>query len=242
MCRRVEGEGCIPKKDINGLEYFLYIAKNNSRSFPLAIVRHSTKQTAVASDEDLHRFYLKMLMMMPLTFGHRNHLRQRGLNDEVIEAAQYRSFNGRERIGIANELLSVFGENLASKVPGMFFQNKQSRSFWSIAGTDGILIPIRDFQGRIVSISIRTDNPSDKIGKYILMSSKRHGGPGPGLRIHVPLQVHKLPKSVVRITEGILKSDTATALSGIPTIGLNGLNGLHQTFEILKEWKNESVS
>jgi hypothetical protein len=194
-----------------------------------------------ASDEQLHEVYFKMLLMTPLSYTHRKHLLQRGLSDEFIDQAQYRSFNGRKRRDIAGELLSHFGEIVASKVPGLFLQSKPTGSYWSIAGVDGILIPIRDAQGRIVSISIRADNPSDRVGKYILMSSKSNGGPGPGSRIHVPLQAQKLSKSVVRITEGILKADIATFLSGIPTIGLNGLNGLQQTIGILKEWQNECV-
>jgi hypothetical protein len=85
-----------------------------------------------------------------------------------------------------------------------------------------LLVPTRDAAGRVVALLVRRDDNSDGRGKYLYVSSAKHGGPGPGAPAHVPLGVAG-PVEVVRVTEGALKADIATALSDIPTVGAAGL-------------------
>ena len=59
-------------------------------------------------------------------------------------------------------------------------------------------------------------------GKYLYVSSAKHGGPGPGAPAHLPYG-STAPAAIVRVTEGALKADVAQALSGLPTSGLPGV-------------------
>src|SRR5581483_11593895 len=66
------------------------------------------------------------------------------------------------------------------------------------------------------------------------LSSKRadYDGPGPGSPIHVP--PFDGDKTTVRITEGALKANMATALSGTLTIGLPGVSAIHRAGKVLR--------
>jgi hypothetical protein len=84
------------------------------------------------------------------------------------------------------------------------------------------VIPIRDEKRLIVACLIRVDETRDGGGKYRWLSAPPDSvGCGPGLCVHFPF--HDGPRDVVRITEGPLKADIATALSGTLTLGLPGV-------------------
>jgi hypothetical protein len=116
-------------------------------------------------------------------------------------------------------------------VPGFFVAEHEGR-YWTVGGLPGLLIPVRDCQGRIVAVLYRPDEQTEG-GKYRWLSSKKRGGPGPGAPIHVPL--FNGDKSTVRITEGALKADIATHLSGVLTIGLPGINSVRRVPALLKQ-------
>jgi hypothetical protein len=101
-----------------------------------------------------------------------------------------------------------------------------------MAGPAGLLIPVRDTQRRIVALKIRVDEPVDG-PKYYYLSSTQHGGPGPGSQVHVPL--FDGDTTAVRITEGELKGDVATALSGMLTLGLPGVSVWRPAVATLRE-------
>src|SRR5581483_1260986 len=104
------------------------------------------------------------------------------------------------------------------RVPGFHVVEEASGSrCWTVGGHSGLLFPVRDAAGQIVALSVRRDEEGDG-GKYSWLSSKRKGGASPGNPIHVPQ--FDGDKTVVRVTEGALKANVATHLSGILTIGL----------------------
>jgi P4 family phage/plasmid primase-like protien len=84
----------------------------------------------------------------------------------------------------------------------------------------GLLIPVRDPQGRIIALKIRPDRRPKK-GKYRWVSGSKYGGPSPGSPAHIPLGI-TAPAELIRITEGELKADLATIRTGIPTISAPG--------------------
>jgi hypothetical protein len=69
---------------------------------------------------------------------------------------------------------------------------------------------------------VRPEDPGEG-GKYQWISSKKRGGAGSGAHVHVPLFPADADKTIVRVTEGALKADIATALSGMLTIGMPGV-------------------
>src|SRR5262249_51145448 len=71
------------------------------------------------------------------------------------------------------------------------------------------------------ALKIRADESSTD-AKYSYLSSKKHCGPGPGTPIHIPLHDDQHIQTV-RVTEGELKADVATSLSGVLTVAVPGV-------------------
>src|SRR5262249_3325977 len=69
--------------------------------------------------------------------------------------------------------------------------------------------------------------------KYTTISSAKHGGPSPGAQVHVPLfdGVHG---DTVRLTEGELKADITTALSGLLTVSIPGVAMWRKALPVLQ--------
>src|SRR5215212_7124275 len=93
-----------------------------------------------------------------------------------------------------------------------------------------MLVPVRDTEGRIVALKIRADEVGEG-SKYTYLSSAKHGGPGPGSQVHVPLH-EELDLNVVRLTEGALKADVATALTEILTVSMPGVSSWRSAIEV----------
>ena len=83
------------------------------------------------------------------------------------------------------------------------------------------MIPVLDREGRITSILLRPTN-SSKGKKYCYLSLAGRGGAKASRSIHVPKFTGDT--ATVRVTEGIVKADVATDLSGMLTLGLPGLH------------------
>jgi hypothetical protein len=143
-----------------------------------------------------------------------------------------------------------FGEDVCAQIPGLYVAARDGRRWWSLAGAAGLLIPVRDLEGRIVALKVRADDPGDG-PRYTWISSARYGGPGPGAPVHVPL--HAGAREQVRVTEGELKADVATVLSGTLTLSIPGvghwaavlpvLEGLHPRQVLLafdSDWRRNA--
>jgi putative DNA primase/helicase len=135
------------------------------------------------------------------------------------------------RTSIVRQLIR---EGMASSlplVPGFRLRRTNGKESWSFGGPAGLLIPVRDEQGRIVAVMVRPDDPADG-GKYRYCTSKNVGGPGPGTLVHVPLFAGN--RKAVRVAEGMLKSDIATELSGVLTLGLPGVSAWRKALAVVK--------
>jgi hypothetical protein len=214
------------RRDRNGASYYLWRpdGRQTAGLTEAPIVPRPDVHRAKA--EDLDRIYRAFLCKLPLAQEHLDNLRRRGLDDKAITHNGYRSMPGRERWRIAEDLAGIHRGELLT-VPGFILSQRPGRKpFFSIAGAGpGILIPVRDTQGRIVAIKLRRDLLADDEPRYVYLSSKRHGGPGPGSPPHVPLDVTAAASAgTLRITEGELKADVACHLSRVPTISVPGVN------------------
>lgn len=222
-CRRVE-PGCWKSKtDKAGMPVYLHrLAAGNCSPDPGPPPRPPGSETSRADADLLHGVYSALLATLPLLPAHREALRNRGLDDAEIDRRGYRSLRVQGRARRAGNLQAQFGNALLS-VPGFVVkQGRGDQPYLTIAGAAGLLVPIRDPGGRIVALLVRRDDATDGRGKYSYLSSTRHGGPGPGSPVHVPLGINA-PAGTVRLTEGGLKADIAFALSGLPTVGAAGL-------------------
>jgi putative DNA primase/helicase len=221
------------KVDKAGCTYWLYRlvprdANTSAWEPPRYSLAHGRGE--LADPDTLHKVYSQLLKHLPLSRPHVQALEARGLKDGFQEAG-YRTL-GKDRAKAVYALVQDGLEALLPRVPGFFVQEKPNGSrYWTVAGGSGLLIPIRDPQGRIVALIVRADPGSDG-PKYRYLSSKNRGGPGPGSPVHVPL--HQCDTATVRITEGVLKADIATRLSGILTIGLPGVAAWHRAAGVLQ--------
>lgn len=172
--------------------------------FPLPAVQKPPEREP-AGIEQRDAVYRALLDLLPLSAEHHQNLSGRGLSDQAIVANSYRSLqDGKElRDKIAAQLSSRYDLN---GVPGFYFRDNA----WRLCSYSGLLIPIRAMTGQIQGIQIRRENT--KRMKYVWLSSV--GKPyGTAARswIHV---TGNCAQNTAVITEGPLKGDVASALSG----------------------------
>jgi len=200
----------------------------------------STSQSTIAPTSDAERAldkrdaaYRLLLDTLPLSPDHREALRRRGLTDEEIDVARYRTLPSYRR-SVVRKVADALGEDFTT-VPG-FIEDERTRR---IAAPNGLVVPVRDTAGRVVALKIRPDKPGSG-GKYRYLSSVKYGGPGPGSPAHVPVGV-AAPCDVVRITEGELKADVATRLSGVPTVAFPGVGSWLSVLPMLQALVTKTV-
>ena len=260
-CRRVDtGEG-IPKVDSNSADYWLYrldgkpFQRQDTNTETLdSILVTGDREPERADPDNLHKVYTALLSELKLFDHHRENLNKRGLNDEQIKLRGYKSLF-KNRSQIAKAIVDRFGPDLSAKIPGLFMKQGRKGDYWTVSGPNGIVIPVRDSRYRIVALKMRLDEPVGG-NKYLYVTShERNGatwnGPGPGAPVHIALinksqskgQKEELlhDSDVVRLTEGELKADVATALSGILTISIPGVSTWRPVLPVINELGAKTV-
>lgn len=177
-----------------------------------------------------HEIYNSYLNSFPLTNDHTRDLIKRGLDEIQISKAQYKTKPSNTSAAAKNALNKISFMYDAEGVPG-FYKDKNGAP--KQAGVEGLLIPVRDMNGNIISLSVRNDKPKlsnsgKETNKYLAFSSAgKNSGGKVTQTTHCPIingsAIEKAGNSV-RITEGILKADVATALD--PDMYCLGMHGL----------------
>jgi hypothetical protein len=238
-------EGGQAKTDKNGTLYHLHVLAGSppaSRPDPTSAARPAPR---LADPENLHQIYSALLSRLPLSDAHQKDLQQRGLSKLDIDSRGYKTLPaGNRRCTIAKELQEHNPDELLT-VPGFVVKEGKHGRYVTINAYPGLLIPVRNRQGRIVAVMVRADNAEgDKCSRrYSYLSSTNYAGPGPGSPVHVPLDTMIVAKTkAVRITEGVLKADVATAKSGQLTLGLPGVSNWALAVPVLRELEAEVVT
>jgi len=261
ICRR-EAAGGLAKIDCNGVPYYIHRIDAYGRSgcgAPVQIGRALAQRLPAlgvacesntippaerADDATLSAVYNALLNDLRLDPRHFDDLARRGLSPAEIDWRQYRTLppNGAPwiRNEVAGRLADRFGDDVLAKVPGFKRGTAATgRGYWTITGKAGLLIPVRNVKAEIVALKIRPDEPGDG-GKYRALSSKHHGGPGPGQPAHVPLRpIDAAPCEgrTVAVVEGVLKADIVAALdpAQVPCIGIDGCGSWRSALPILRD-------
>src|SRR5215212_10897989 len=228
ICRRKDDGTGFRRTDKSGQEYWLYDL-NGHRELILSeeVLRQDGEVPEKAGPQTLDQVYGALLEALALSHAHRQDLHRRGLTEAGIKRGGYRTLTPKGRELLARTLVGHFGVEVCSRVPG-FYEKGAGR--WSVAGAAGMLVPVRDTEGRIVALKIRADE-AEEGSKYTYLSSTKHGGPGSGSQVHVPLH-EVLDLGVVRLTEGELKADVATALTGMLTVSMPGVSSWRSAIEV----------
>src|ERR687897_3280442 len=225
ICRRMHNGTGEPKVDTSGQEYWLYELNGHRELISSEEVWPQAGEiTEKADPQTLDQVYGTLLDQLALSHAHRQDLHRRGLTEACIKRSGYRTLPLKGREELARSLVEHFGGEVCSRVPGLY---KKEAGRFSIAGSAGMLVPVRDIEGRIVALKIRADEGS----KYTYLSSTKYGGPGPGSQVHVPMH-DELDLSVVRLTEGELKAEVATALTGTLTVSMPGVSSWRPALEV----------
>jgi hypothetical protein len=230
----VQGEGANVREDKNGQEYYVSRSDGSHVGAPPEPPAVQWRET-LADVETRDRTYRALLEVLSLSSHHLVQLRERGLSGETIARAGYRTLHWAdgERTRAVRHVMHTAGSVYLLNVPGFFKRDgsKETR----LGGSPGLLIPVRDEAGRILACLIRPDNLQDGGGKYRWLSAPPDAiGCGPGSLGHVPLH-ERGSAEIVRVTEGILKADVATALSSVVTVGMPGVGAWKQALPILKK-------
>lgn len=200
----------------------------------------SYKTRGVAAPHN-HMVYDRYLTSLSLDAADSQSLMMRGLSSKQIQIAKYGTKPTNRNKKIIAALADLRGDKINLEgVPG-FYQDEKT-SHWTQSGIFGIMIPVRDVFGNTSSLVVLNANPKTKAGKiqnkYVAFSS---AGKPKGARVwqstHCPIvkgAALEVTSCTIRITEGVLKADVATALGGIYTIGIQGLK-VHDDIEVIIE-------
>ena len=176
--------------------------------------RNERSLSAIERDREIK----KIISQLPLRYRHRQQLRARGLTDEQIERGGYRSVSKWQKLDtpVDDKLAGV-------KAGGRSLVNPDS----------GILCPIPNEEGQLVSWQLRQDNNADN--KYIWAASERNRKDRPTSKTkefgELPLGVWQQPNNkgsntgIVGLTEGTgIKPYITSCKLDIPVIGASGGN------------------
>lgn len=178
----------------------------------------------VANADKKHAAYSFLLgECLSLSSAHRERLRNyRRLSEAAINRNLYASLPGMAKAQeIAAAMQQRFGDDLRG-VPG-FYQDESDR--WMIRPLSGLVIPVRDSQGRIVALQVRPDLSGKN--KYLWLSTppdEYMGGASSGAPVHFANPDLTSDSGFAVITEGALKADIISELSGCAAIGIAGVN------------------
>lgn len=196
------------------------------------------KQTTKLNIEQLDKVYNTLLRCLNLKKEHYYHLLGRGFSGELIRIKGYKSLSSSEDLAELAE--KVASTTSVADIPG--FYQKDGR--WMLVEDNGLLIPCRNFEGKIWGIQIRTDDRS-KGRKYCWLSSVgRENGTKATAVYHVAVptklvNTKNVPKRVW-ITEGPLKGDYAAEKIGEVFICVPGVNTWKKT-GIIKDLKEKGI-
>lgn len=247
LCRRA-GNPAETRYDKNGGSYWIHRLSDSCKStLSNPIHSRSVAHPAISLEpsvlDEMYRFLLHSLCL------HQEHVERLqskyGISGREIQQRGYRSWPLRGRADIVNKCLETFGFEKTTQVPGVIFKTERDgvaleAPYWTLAGAPGIAIPVRNMQGQIIAVKIRSDRAASEGNKYTYLSSKKYGGNGPGAQVHIPLY-QGTNHEVVRITEGELKADSATIHSGIRTVSIPGVGAWNLVAPVLKELKPQKV-
>lgn len=185
--------------------------------------------TPMKSLIERHNVYYDMLKLFKLNNNHHKALLKRGLQEDNIQQFMYKSLPATEyeRRRIINELSAKYD---LRGVPG--FYRKYGEWHMYSADCGGFLIPVCNKDGYIQGMQIRFD--SDKKRYRWFSTNEYPEGTGVSSWVHI---VGDTSSDSAYLTEGALKADVASVLSGgamfIAVPGVNAAKCLPDTLSQL---------
>lgn len=233
LCKRIAGD--VEKTNRHGVTYHVHHTVGERPRMQDATT--PTPQRTRAPTEVCDRAYRAVLEQLRLDEGDHRDLEARGLDAEAIRVGAYRSLRVEGRTRLARAVVDAIGEEAAATVPGIVWHTEGRDGWWSLAGAPGLVVPVRDAEGRIAALKVRRRGSCDG-PRYVYLSSARYGGASAVSAVHVPLAAQALRGDGSRLilTEGELKSDVATHLARAPVVSVPGVGSWAAGVELAKSW------
>lgn len=227
LCKRVQARQAKANRD--GVPF--YVHRLDGDAWEPEALPPPAADVACAGADVCDAAYRAALGGLGLTDAHRANLHARGLSDAAIEANGYRSLPLEGRAKLARRMLDAVGD-AACAVPGYRLAEGDGRTWATLGGAPGLLVPVRDLEGRIVALKVRRDDLADDGPRYVYVSSRSRGGAAAPNAVHVPRW--RGATTTVRLTEGELKADVCTALSGVLTLSAPGVGAWARAMPVLR--------
>jgi len=193
--------------------------------------RHETTEPPCADITLRDAAYRALLQKLSLASDHQRNLINRGLSSEAIAQNGYRTTPLVGMKALAKQLLAE-GHGLAG-VPGFFCEDGQ----WSFVPEQrGLLIPVRDVQGRIQGLQVRRDNTEKRKFRWVSSASYPDGCRAEGWTHYIGPTREK-----IILIEGPLKADVVHHLTGQTVLAVPGVNALTQLEKTLLELRQRGV-
>jgi DNA primase len=206
---------------------------DNTSYKEIKYTEHVEEEQNTKSISERHKVYTRFLDMLTLSDKHKTNLLQRGLSKKVIEENQYKSIpqvdDIRKRIcwklSLKYDLKGIAG----------FFTDKYND--WDFYSNPGFLIPVRNERKEIQGMQVRIDNCDNRKYRYFSSVNYENGAPAKSY-VHIA----KMPvNGQIRLTEGPLKADVASYLSGEPYIAIPGINSYKYLVPMIKSLEVHTV-
>ena len=128
-----------------------------SEAIPQRVVYQAPEPLPIADAGTLNAVYEAFLEELKLADDHRMQLKARGFSDITIDACNFKSFPTREKTDYFALCRRLMSKGLSLKgVPGFFTCKNGSWCFRSVKR--GIIMPTKDYTGRIVGLQVRKDD------------------------------------------------------------------------------------
>lgn len=190
-----------------------------------------TEECPLTDIDSRNATYQALLSQLTLASDHRANLLSRGLSPDEIERLNYKTTPVIGMSTIAKKLLAE-GHYLTG-VPGFY---RKAGEWTFISEWRGILIPVRDIQGRIQGLQIRRDNVTRR--KFRWVSSVEEPD---GCKAESWAHLAGTPQEMVILTEGPMKADIIHALTGKTIIAIAGVNALSQLERMLLQLRQSGT-
>ncbi|HEY8562823.1 MAG TPA: DUF3854 domain-containing protein [Pyrinomonadaceae bacterium] len=239
-CRRIAAGGVKEGRD-GGYVHVLIETDEKPRPRPAIKKAPDQLPSASVSVKDKDAIYTAFLRSLVLSHDHRAELFARGLSETDIHLHGYRSMPG----GVySRTVCRLLAQNFDLRnVPGFYYRNF-AWHFVDYFGATGYLVPIRNFEHKIVALQLRRDD--DRAPKYLMISSAdKPRGASSGTPPHFAtlnitneaghLSYRHMYREAI-VTEGALKANIIAAYSNVPTVGLVGVTCFGEDFgSVLKD-------
>ena len=151
--------------------------------------------------------YQIILEHLNLNENHIRNLTHRGFGESAIEHFGYKTWPFQR-----SQLIQKVLEEIPNPegIPGFYKDDDQ----WKLAGSSGMIVPVRNMDGTIASLKIRSDS-AEAFGKYLTLSSKpqkdkkenvlkyKHGTAA-NISVHYPLLNQKKAKEQSFVSVGVV--------------------------------------